>query len=147
MNPKLAREAINARPTIVGGLKLQPLTLGMYLFLEEIGSPLIAPNPQAPPTARDLFTVLFVLTHPLADCWEAWERGDRAFMGTVIAWADTIAVPDLAALTEAITTHIGGAFAPAAATRPRTDGESEVLPLGGATAQTPSATDSAGHSH
>lgn len=142
MTPTTVQNALLPEPLVIGGLTVQPVTLGSYLFLEKIKSPLLASPPPEKISAMELFRVVYILTQPLPDCVAMWAQGGEAFDAAVIGFASQIPLTDLEAMTSQLIQHLGTALAPAAKLHPAPDTGSGGVPLS-AGAQ-PTATGSAG---
>lgn len=123
--PKTVSEGLLAAPLKIEGLQLQPLTLGLYLLLEKMDSPLLSGG-MVTAKKLDLFRAVFVLAHPLADSLAYWNEGPNVFDAAVLGFADRVPIADLEKLGTMIVEHIAKAFAPAAKTE---QGGSEQLPL------------------
>jgi hypothetical protein len=142
MTPTTVQNALLPAPLVLGGLTLQPVTLGAYLFLEKINSPLLASPPPEKLTAMELFRVVYVLTQPLPDCVATWVQGAEAFDAAVIGFASQIPLTDLDALAGQLIQYLGAAFAPAAKLHPNPSSEGDGIPL--SPGAQPTATGSAG---
>jgi hypothetical protein len=94
-------------------IPLQPVTIGTYLFLEKIGSPLVKVENRKPSTV-ELFTIIFVLTRPLPEAMELWAQGKEIFEAAVIGFASRYDLPDAEALLLHVLEHV--TTAPAAQT-------------------------------
>ena len=81
--------------------------LGLYLFLEQIKSPLLDPVHGQALTALDLFRGLYAVKHPAADCLGLWAEGPAIYDAAVIGWAGTIEPEELPSLVEGMIGELG----------------------------------------
>lgn len=81
--------------------------LGLYLFFEQIKSPLLNPGQAQNLTAIDLFRGLYAVKHPIAECLGLWSEGAAVYDAAVIGWAGTIEPEDLPGLVEAMIGELG----------------------------------------
>ena len=77
----------------VAGLRVRPMTLGMYAALERIGSPLV--TGEEPKDALELVPSLYLLTHDPREVF----RGN--IVDLAMAWADTVPVAAMDAIRRA----------------------------------------------
>jgi hypothetical protein len=127
-NPAVVTDALLATPLRIGDIQLQPLTLGLYLLLEKMGSPIVRAGAQdVSPLA--LFQAVYVLAHPLPESLAAWAQGPDLFDAAVLGFADRIPLSELDKLGDKIIQHVKAAFATAAKTEPPDGGNS--VPLAG----------------
>ena len=117
-NPKVVIDAMLPAIRSVGEIVLRPITLGVLLMLEKIGSPLVADKnltpgrkPAKPNLSNpDIVRVVFILTHPVAESLVLFNRGADVFDAAVYNYAESIKVSDLPALGSAINEHFVAAF-------------------------------------
>ena len=129
--PSVVSDALLAQPTFVGQLQLQPLSLGAYLFLEKIGSPIVKGG-SAKMSSLDMFRALFSLVTPLPDCLSIWSQGEEVYDAAVIGFSQQVEFNELPTLADKIVKHIEKAFSTTAKTKPKSDGD-ETSPLRAAT--------------
>lgn len=114
--PSTVVDGLLAAPTAIGNVRLQPLTLGLYLLLEKINSPLVKSGEQQM-TPLDIFRAVYVLGTPLQESLINWQQGPEVFDAAVLGFADSIPIGEIDKLGKLIVDHIQQAFIPAAKTK------------------------------
>jgi|ERR1700722_334389 len=125
--PTVVTDSLLATHLVIGDLKLEPLTLGVYLFLDKIGSPLLKGGKKEV-TSMDMFRAVYVLTTPLSDCLAFWAQGPETFDAAVFGLCNKIQLTDLNTLGDKLLAHIQAAFATAAKTKMPESGD-QLSPL------------------
>jgi hypothetical protein len=130
MTPRTVQDALLPVPLRIGDITLQPLSMGVLLFLEKIGSPLLSAQAGQTIGALELFRGVFCLAHPLSDCLALWAEGPEAFDAAVIGFSSRLPVSSLEELATKLLDHLAAGFNPAASLQPpRPAGETEEIPL------------------
>jgi hypothetical protein len=105
--PSRVLDAFFPEIIVAAGLTLQPFTLGSYMLLEKVGSPLISGGDVR---AADVATAAVLLSLPAARARSL--AADRAALdAAAFDFADRLAPTDLATLGERIAQHLNAAFA------------------------------------
>ena len=117
-----------APPTFIGTLKLQPLTLGTFLFLVSIKSPILNKEAVGKADYMDLFRAVFALAKPLEECAALWAQGPVFYDANVMGFANQVGITELPELGEKLMAHVQKAFDAAAKTKQPGDGGPSPLP-------------------
>ena len=112
-NPALVRRAFMAQPIVVGAITLRPITLSIYMLLEEIESPLIEEAGQEADdfTIRDMAAAVYILSHDEETVMASLDKSRSAFDRAVLKWAASVPAPDLMELGQAVAKSMADALA------------------------------------
>lgn len=112
--PKAVRHAFFPEAIAIGKLPLRPLSLGDFLFLEEIGSPLIAvpEGDKAPEVGlRDYLRAIFLLAETPEKVWALLAKGTPCFDHEVNLFAHRIPYEEITQVGHKLRALIDAAFA------------------------------------
>lgn len=95
-NPKKVVEALAARGSQHGAIRLREFTPATIVIMQKIGSPLMdAAGGRKEMTDMDILKMVFILAHPAGDSFSLISDGPRAFEQAVIEYGDGIPLGDL----------------------------------------------------
>ena len=128
--PSIVVAALQPLPMPVGGLVLQPLTVGHCLLLDRRGVPALL---NAPLVEAQLFEALFILSRPQQASVDVLARGEAAWNSAVVESCRATAAIKHDVLALLVRIHCQAALAPfSKLTPPQRPGEdSQFEPLGG----------------
>ena len=124
--PTTVSSALLPQPLHAADLVLQPLSVGTYLFLDKIESPVLEAGAKVI-KGMDLFRCVFALAHPLDQCLEVWAMGKEPFDAAVIGYCSQIPLGEIDQLAMKVLEHVQASFAPVAKLKP--EGEAGLIPL------------------
>lgn len=111
--PAVVVQAFAPESAIVMGVKLMPVSLGMWLVLEKIGSPCV--DRSSNPSDYDFAAALFVLSRPSAESRKAIQSG--TFEDQVYEFAEVIPLGSFLTGMEALNQVLEAAMSTALAMR------------------------------
>ena len=113
MTPSVVIRAMLPVSLRLGAVEVKPLSLGHWLFLTAIKSPLVVESGEEP-DMMDLFRAVYALAHPLDVCAARWQAGGEAYDATVIEFSKQVQAYGLDDLKGRLVRHIAAAFDTAA---------------------------------
>ena len=121
-NPKKVVEAFTASGASIAGIELREFSISTMLVLEKLHSPLVdkVEGAKVKLTDLDVMSLVYVLSHPSAECFALLRDGTKTFDEAVVEFAEGIKPTALPALGDAI----NKLFARAMSTAPMTSGPS-----------------------